>query len=107
MRRAEKRAQEDELSVAGVLVLVEQHRAIGGPFSRRHFGKLVGKLCGERHLVGEVENLGLAFRLVERIDEWEQLTPRRERAGDLLDIGMQRLGATLLFATRQPAQQAL
>ena len=72
---AEQRAQQHELRVAGVLVLIEQDHLVAGPLGRPYLRVLAGDPGRQGHLIGVVKDL--AARLGRRVplDQRQQLLP--------------------------------
>ena len=54
---AEQRAQQHQLGMAGVLVFIEEHHLIAGPFGRSDLGMPVRDTRGQHHLVTVVDYL--------------------------------------------------
>ncbi len=75
MPAAEQRAQQHQLRVAGVLVLIEQDHLVTGPLGHPHLGVLAGDPGRQGHLIGVVKDL--AGRLGRRValDQRQQLLP--------------------------------
>ena len=70
---AEQRVQHDQLGVAGVLVLVEQHRLGPAAFGRYELGHGARQAGRERDLVAEVKAVPLALELLVGRDDRQHL----------------------------------
>ena len=97
---AEQRAQQHELRVAGVLVLVEQHDAVLRPLPRAHVRHLARDPRGQRHLVAEVDRAQVALAPRVRRDDRHQLAPRRQPLQVLEDLRARLAGARLAEVLR-------
>ena len=82
---AEQRPQQDQLGVAGVLVLVEQHHLVAGPLGRADLRVPAGDPRRERHLVPVVEHLARRLGRGVPADQRQQLLPGPLRLDDLPD----------------------
>ena len=83
---AVERAQQHELRVAGVLVLVEQDDAVLRPLPRAHVRHLARDPRGQRHLVAEVDRAELALAPRVRRHDRHQLAPRGQPLQVLEDL---------------------
>ena len=83
---AEQRAQQHQLGVAGVLVLVEQDHLVAGPLGRADLGVPAGDPGRQRHLIAVVQHLagGLGGRVPA--DQRQKLLPGA-LGGDYLPNG--------------------
>ncbi len=72
---AEQGAQQHELRVAGVLVLVEQHHLVATALGGAHLRVPVGDPRGQCHLIPVVEYLASALRLGVAVHKRQQLFP--------------------------------
>jgi hypothetical protein len=97
--RAEQRTQQDALGVPGVLVLVEQHRPVGGALHLADLGVGVGHAGGDGELVGEVDGALGPLPRDERLHQRQQRHPLALRRDPPL-VGLRRLGALALAARR-------
>ncbi len=61
MAATEQRPQQDQLGVAGVLVLIEQHHLITAAFGRADLGMAGRDPRGDGHLVAVVDDLTLGL----------------------------------------------
>ncbi len=87
MATAEQRPQQDQLGVAGVLELVQQHHLVPGALHRAHFGVPGGDPRGQRHLVAVVHYLARRLRRDVPGHHGQQLLPGALAVKDLPDLG--------------------
>ena len=84
----------------GVLVLVEQHRAVGGALGGTDLGVGVGHAGGDGELIGEVDRALGPFPRDERLHQRQQRHALALRRDPAL-VGLRRLGALPLAARRR------
>ncbi|GAA3422579.1 hypothetical protein GCM10018952_75240 [Streptosporangium vulgare] len=95
---AEQGAQQDELGVAGVLVLVQEDHGEPPALDLADVGVLGRDPGGERHLVAVVDDLPAPLEPVVRLDQRQQLLPGPlddERPALVLDRRAGQLGVPL------------
>ena len=107
MKRAEQCTQEHKLCVAGVLVFVEQHSAIRRSLGCRDFGKQLGEIGRERHLIGEVETFAPPFGFVVGRHDRQQLATRSERSRHPSEVFVQVFGRSLGGRLRQRSEHGV
>ena len=74
MALTEQPLKQHPLPDPGVLILIEEHNPVGGAFGSGDH-RLSGELRRERDLVAVVQQQRVALRLLESVDEREQLQP--------------------------------
>ncbi len=104
MAAAEQRPQQDELGVAGVLVLVEQHDLVAAAFGRADLGMAGRDPGGDRHLVAVVDDLTLGLGPRVPGHHGQQLLPGPLAVQDLAHQGGQlaRAGAAACACSQSP-----
>ena len=84
---AEQRPQQDQLGLARVLVLIQQHGLVAAALADAHLGVPLRYPGGERHLVAVVQHLPQPLGLGIPLDHGQQLLPGPLAGQDLLDRG--------------------
>ena len=100
-------AQQHELGMAGVLVLVEQDDARPGPLRRADLRHLLGDPGRERHLVAEVQRSGVALALGVAPQQRHELRTLRERLQGALDLRVGTAGLPARIGLGQGPHPAL
>jgi hypothetical protein len=101
MAAAEQRPQQDQLRVAGVLVLVQQDNLVAAPLGQAHLRMAGRDPGGQRHLIAVVEHLAGGLRRSVPGRQRQQLLPGPLTLLHLPHVGRQ-LAAEGRAAGRQP-----